>query len=558
MPPARVSRRVSGTASADSLQVFGHCLAEDDVLVRSLAEFSESGDHRQVTGQIGCYSAAIRRSGETTLFADPVGQFPLFYDASGRYSTTASDLGGDVDGVYLATRLACLDGAGLLGNRSLYEGVRRVREGHALHIENGMLDERPYAPLRVDPELSAADAAEMLREALVAAVRARALSARKLASDFSGGLDSTSLAHLALGDVGRLPALTHYNPEAPVLDDVDRVEHYVRVERRFDHQLVKLAAEDLPYQDLTSRGDEPHPASIACGPARLRFAAAAALGADVHLTGEGGDTVLWAPGAYFLDLARQGEFVTLWRHCFAWARLRNRSPLSVFRRAVVMAGLGRRRALLRLSDTLERGRPVGDVPWEVSVVARWDLPQVHWFTRSTRHTLAAQARLAADQESDVDAGESVVLTHLRQHGLTQKVHREAGDEAGIDVHAPFLDTAVVRAALAMPAHRRADPAVAKPLLKKALAGLVPDRVLSRETKGNYSREAYQGLRRAAPGLRKLLADSAVGDFGLIDPVPVRRTVEDAVNGLRVPWGALNQVLAVEVWLRANAREVAST
>lgn len=558
MPPARASRRISGATSASSLDVFGDCLAGDDVLARGLAAFGDTGDHRQVTDQLGCYSVVVRHSGETTLFADPVGQFPLYYDDSGRHAAKASDLGTDIDRVYLATRLACLDGADLFENRSLYRGVRRVREGHALRIRDGLLDELPHAPLCVDPGLGVPAAAEMLREALVAAVRARASSARRLVSDFSGGLDSTTLAYLALDDRARLPVLTHYNPDAPVLDDVERADWYVSSERRFDHQIVKVLADDLPYQELASMGDEPHPASIACGPARLRFSAAAALDADVHLMGEGGDAVLWAPGAYFIDLARRREFATLWRHCFAWARLRNRSPLSVFRRSVLMAGLGRRRALLRLADTLERGRPAGDVPWEVAVVAGWDPPQVHWFTRSTRQVLAAQARLVAEQESDVDAGESVVLNQLRQHGLTQQVHREAAQEAGIAVHAPFLDTAVVRAALAVPAHRRADPAMPKPLLKKALAGLVPDRVLSRETKGDYSRDAYLGLRRAAPGLRKFLADSAAADFGLIDPVPVRRTLEDAVNGLRAPWSALNQVLAVEVWLRANEREVSST
>ncbi|MGI5505720.1 asparagine synthase-related protein [Lentzea sp. CA-135723] len=552
MPPVRVTRSVSGAASSGSLDVFGQCLAEDSVLARAL----ETGDHHSVTNQIGCYSAILRRPGETTLFADPVGQFPLYYDRSGRFAAQAGDLGTELDRVYLATRLACLDGAGLFENRSFVEGVRRVRPGHALEIRDGVPAERPHAPLRVDPSLTTADAARMLRDALVAAVRARAGSARRLTADFSGGLDSTSLAYLALDDVGELPVFTHYHRDSPITDDLDRVRSYVASERRFAPVEIALPDDSLPYQDLVSLGEEPHPASIACGPARFRFAAAAGLGAGVHLMGDGGDAVLWAPGAYFIDLARRGDLTTLWRHCFAWARLRHRSPLTVFRRAVVMAGLGRRRALLRLADTLERGRPAGDPAWEVSVIARWDVPQVDWLAPSARESLAAQARSVAAQESDVDAGESVVLSQLRSHGLTQRVHREVGELAGIDVHAPFLDTAVVRAAIAVPAFRRADPAVAKPLLRKALDGLVPDRVLARETKGDYTREAYAGLRRAAPVLRKYLNDSAAAELELIDPVPVRAALEDAVNGRRVPWGALNQVLAVEVWLRE--REVAAT
>ncbi|MFD4670526.1 albusnodin/ikarugamycin family macrolactam cyclase [Lentzea sp. NPDC058450] len=558
MPPARVTRSVSGAASPGSLEVFGQCLADDAILVRALDFAAETGDHHQVTDQLGCYSAVVRRPGETTLLADPVAQFPLYYDGAGRFAARAGDLGTELDPVYLATRLACLDGAGLLENRSLFAGVRRVHPGHALTIRDGVLTERPHAPLRVDPALGAADAARMLRDALVAAVRARAASARRLTADFSGGLDSTSLAYLALDDVGELPVLTHYQRDAPVTDDLDRVRAYIASERRFAPVEVALPEDSLPYQDLVSLGDEPHPASIACGPARFRFAAAARHGADVHLMGDGGDAVLWVTGAYFIDLARRGDLVTLWRHCFAWARLRHRSPLSVFRRAVVMAGAGRRRALVRLAETLERGLPVGDLPWEVAVISRWDVPQVDWLAPTARQLLAEQVRLAACRESDVDAGESVVHDQLRSHGLTQRVHREVGEMVGIDVHAPFLDTAVVRAAIAMPAHRRADPLVAKPLLRKALDGLVPDRVLARQTKGDYTREAYAGLRRAAPVLRKYLNDSAAEAHGLIDPVPVRQALEDAVNGLRVPWGALNQVLAVEVWLRENAREVAAT
>jgi asparagine synthase (glutamine-hydrolysing) len=557
MLPARASRNTQDVPSAEPVEVHGDCFAAKDAFSLGLTEFSESRDHRRITGQTGCYSVVVRQPGETTLFADPVGQFPLFYDDGGRHSTRAGELGAVVDRTYLATRLACLDGAGLSENRSLYEGVRRVREGHALHVKDGVLDERPYAPLHVDPDLGETTATEMLRDALLESVRARASSAHLLVADFSGGLDSTSLAHLAVDEVGRLPVFTHHNPASPVLDDVERADLYAGSDRRFDQRHVEVLAEHLPYQELTSVGDEPHPASIACGPARLRFSAAAELGADVHLMGEGGDAVLWAPCAYLIDLARRGDLAVLWRHCFGWARLRNRSPLTVFRRAVVMAGLGRRRALLRLADTLEGGRATGDLPWEVSVVARWDVPQTHWYTPSTRRLLAEQARRAAERESDVDAGESVVLTQLRLHGLTQQVHRVIGREAGVSVQAPFLDTAVVRAAMAIPARRRADPMVAKPLLRKALAGLVPDRVLTRETKGDYSREAYQGMKRAAPFVRKLLADSAAADFGLIDPLPVRQTLEDAVNGLRVPWGAFNQVIAVEVWLRAHEKEVAS-
>jgi asparagine synthase (glutamine-hydrolysing) len=160
---------------------------------------------------------------------------------------------------------------------------------------------------------------------------------------------------------------------------------------------------------------------------------------------------------------------------------------------------------------------------------------------------------------DVDtlgAGDVVTLGRLRTQTLTQRAARDAGAGFGIAVHAPFLDTEVVRACLTLPAHRRADPVVPKPLLRVALAGLVPEPVLSRPTKGDYTRDAYLGIRRAAPALRRLLSSPAAADHGLIDPVPVRAALAGAIQGLPTPWGALNQVFAVELWLRDMAGRVA--
>lgn len=77
------------------------------------------------------------------------------------------------------------------------------------------------------------------------------------------------------------------------------------------------------------------------------------------------------------------------------------------------------------------------------------------------------------------------------------------------MHAPYLDSAVVRACLALPAWpRAASPA---------------DRL---------------GGRRPRPAR----------------PVPVRAVLERPIQGLPTPWRALNQALAVELWLREVSGE----
>lgn len=147
-------------------------------------------------------------------------------------------------------------------------------------------------------------------------------------------------------------------------------------------------------------------------------------------------------------------------------------------------------------------------------------------------------------------------SRLRAHTGTQQVIRTIGRLYGISVHAPFLDSEVVRACLSVAAHLRPDPAVPKRLLREALAGLVPEAVLSRPTKGDYTSEAYLGVRQAVPVLRSLLEGSVAADYGLLEPGPVRRVLDSAVRGMPTPWGALSQVFAIELWLRETQGRIA--
>ncbi|MEV8410786.1 asparagine synthase-related protein [Streptomyces niveus] len=115
--------------------------------------------------------------------------------------------------------------------------------------------------------------------------------------------------------------------------------------------------------------------------------------------------------------------------------------------------------------------------------------------------------------------------------------------------APFLDSDVIRACAALPAHLRAAPPAFKPLLGAALADLVPAPVLARRTKGDYGDEDYQGARACARELRGLLVDSRLAELGVVEPSAVVAALDRAVMGLRVPFPALNRLLAAEIWLR---------
>ena len=522
---------------------------------------TEHADEFRLTGLApGCHSTVVAHTSGLSACTDPVGQFPLYSAQSGgrvlvgpSAAVLAAEIGDSIDPVQLATRIACPDMPDLFATRTMYRNVDRIPEGTVLRIDACGTRQSEHHRIRADPSISLAEVAEQLRDRLLASVQARTEAASRLTADFSGGFDSTSLAFLAATSGAPVATLTSYHEDLSTdTDDIERARRFAGLNKRLAHHMVPGSAEHLPFQDLVAASEEPHGAPIFLGPMRERLAAASNLGADLHVVGEGGDVVLGAPPAYLADLARRGDLTTLWRHCVSWARLRTRSPLKLFRQAVTVGTTSRSQALRNLARAIQNGRS-GEFPtWEDDWICYGRRPWSDWLTARARRQLAANVFELADHDASNDnIGDLVTRSWLRSQTLTQQAIREAGNQVGISVHAPFLDSDVVRTCLSLPAHLRVNPNVAKPLLRAALTDLIPKAVLSHPAKGDYTKESHHGVRRAAPTLRRLFAESATADHGLLEPGPVRLVLDRAIQGFPTPWGALSQVIAVELWLREN-------
>ncbi|MGO4753863.1 asparagine synthase-related protein, partial [Streptomyces sp. 2MCAF27] len=93
--------------------------------------------------------------------------------------------------------------------------------------------------------------------------------------------------------------------------------------------------------------------------------------------------------------------------------------------------------------------------------------------------------------------------------------------AGVALHQPYLDDRVVEAALAVRLHERVTPWRYKPLLAESMRGLVPDVVLGRTTKGDFSADVRAGRQRNLTALLEVFADSALAEMGLVSPGALR-------------------------------------
>ncbi|MBD3004905.1 asparagine synthase-related protein [Streptomyces sp. 5-10] len=119
---------------------------------------------------------------------------------------------------------------------------------------------------------------------------------------------------------------------------------------------------------------------------------------------------------------------------------------------------------------------------------------------------------------------------------------------GLPIHAPYLDTPVVDACLAVPGWDRKPLGDFKPLARAALTPMVPRFLLDRRTKTPMDASFHLGLRANIPTLRIILGDSRLAASGLIHPTAIRAALESAARGEHAPVSALHYLIAAELWL----------
>ncbi|MGH8903011.1 MAG: albusnodin/ikarugamycin family macrolactam cyclase [Egibacteraceae bacterium] len=544
------------------LVVFGPCFANEQRIAQDLARALRCRRYESLTRWLGSYAVVVSDPDGVTILTDLAGQYPVFTTADERgvaYCSLARPLadrrGARPDTEWLAASLLCPSVPEATVGMSPYRGVRVLAGGQVLRITRRGMEQWASDPLAPDPAVRLDEAAEALRTALTVAVRARMGVARQPTTDFSGGLDSTSLAFLAARAPGELPAFTYHNPLASAGDDLACAQRAAGLEPRLDHRILTGGAATLAYQELATAppSDEPDPGVAIVARTRARLEAVAEAASDLHLTGEGGDVVLGAPLAYLADLARPRHLGTLAQHCAAWGTLRHRPPAALVRAACRLARTPRSRALRDLAAHLVRPEVTPSRQFE-QYLAWWPLPgqETLWVTARARRQVAERLEeqaTTAEPAEVCEIGDHVTLCGLRAYAAGYRLDREAAATLGVSLHAPYLDNEVVRACLRVPARLRGSPFVAKPLLGAALRGLVPDLVFARRTKGDYTGEEYQGVRHAIGTLRALLAAPLVAELGLVEPAPVRAALGQALVGLPVPFAALRRVLAVELWFR---------
>ncbi|MBL7490375.1 asparagine synthase [Frankia sp. AgB1.9] len=443
-----------------------------------------------------------------------------------------------------------------LDDRPLWQGLTAVPPDHCLCVEQGRPSHRRWW-LAPEPTLDGVEGAAALRQALVTAVAARTAAGGTVTADLSGGLDSTALCFLAATGPAALVPYTGLGRDPA--DDDARWAALARAALGVGTFEV-LPRDELPlvYEGITGV-EEPLDRPFIGVIDRAKLLAGLRLAARheprLHLCGLGGDEVAESMPNYLAGLA-------LGHPLAAWARLR---PLRAQSRWPLGATLRTLRPRSYRDWLAALARPAGGppargrrhlVPPERVAELDWSMPPRigAWLTPEATELLRATIEQAAvtaeplgptrDRHGDLFA--------IRVGAAVARGFTQLAAPTGPPLAAPFYDDRVIEAALAVRPEERSTPWEYKPLLKAAMAGLVPAACLRRETKAECSAEEEAGLRAHQTALRGLFDGSRLAELGLVDT--------DRLLGLcrysAAPdrhYLALQQTAAAESWLRAGGR-----
>jgi asparagine synthase (glutamine-hydrolysing) len=481
------------------------------------------------------------------LARDRFGIKPLYYRVANGTLSFASELKALVRQPDFSRRLdldaleAFLAFNSIPAPLTIFADVRKLPAGHVLMAKGNDVSLRRYARLRpVDkgrtrPE-SEAELAEELRERLRDSVRAHLVSDVPVGVLLSGGVDSSALAALAARESPYRISTLSIGFEERSFNELEQArlvaEHY----STDHHELVVRpnAVELLP--KLAEAFDEPFADSSAL-PTYL-VSQLASQNVKVALSGEGGDELFGGYYTYVADALapRLGRVAALARPLVellpsSSGKASFDYKAKRFVRAAHLPPLERHHAWKEIFSPDARAELL-DRRLERRGLDPLDLYRARYAETEGADELA---RL-----QDVDTGIYLVDDLLVKTDRASMAH-------SLEARVPFCDPVVAELALALPRQLKVRGLAKKRLLRRAVAPLLPARIL-RARKQGFSIPAAAWLRgELEPFAREVLSPEAIGRQGYFRPAAVTALLDVHVSGRedlsRQLWG----LLAFTLW-----------
>ncbi|MBC7909396.1 MAG: asparagine synthetase B, partial [Pyrinomonadaceae bacterium] len=429
---------------------------------------------------------------------------------------------------------------------SIYEGIQKLPAAHTLTLEDGRVEVERYWCLSYKTQQPVPDeneAAAHLIKLLSDSVRMRLVSDVPLGVLLSGGVDSSSVAALAVQASSETVKTFSISFAESSFDE----SAYARAVAKFlstDHHEERLSV-DLAANlvgEIGSWMDEPlsDPSLV---PTYLlsRFTR---KHVTVALGGDGGDELFAGYPMYF------GHKL---------AHIYDKLPV-IMRRAIV-------EPLVKLLPVKTKNLSFDYKARRFVAGANYDEVARHhiWFgsflpseqemlltdevKRVTNSDIYSDARRLLDEcdaDNTMERMQSLDTRLYLAEDILTKVDR-ASMAVSLEVRAPFLDPRVAEFAASLPADYKLRGRTTKYILKRAVAPLLPAFVTKRGKKGFGIPIAEWIKGSLRPLARDLLSPERVRRSGLFDPAFVTRLLDEHERGVANHRKSLWTLLMFELW-----------
>lgn len=527
---------------------------------------------------IGLWDDVARR---LVLARDRIGVKPLYYTVAGGRLIFASEIKAilehpsvsrDVDEEALYHYLTFMTTP---APQTLFAGVQKLPAGCMLTCDaRGDVKVTRYwdaIPARLDPSIATDEhaIAEELRRLLRESIAKRMMSDVPFGVFLSGGVDSTANVAL-MSELMDQPVRTFTIGfrDNPVHNELEEARFVAR-EYGTDHHEVLITQQELLdfIPELIFHQDEPL-ADPVCVPLYYVSKLARETGTKVVQVGEGSDELFcgYRDYALYLDLYNR-----VWRHL---ARLP--APM---RRAMAAAGqalcrTGAQRLLPKgrkmLPDVFRRLAKGEELFWSGAFVFD-EVSKRRLLTREAQERLETGAKDGLSSYSVVrsdldrllaskpDADQLLQMTYqelkLRLPELLLMRVDKMTMATSVEARVPYLDHKLVEFAMSIPSQLKYHNGETKYILKRALEGVIPARVLNREKKGfgvpldEWMRGPFGGFVESAV-LTSKLGRRGLFDYGFVKHLLAEHQTGHA-NYAFFLWNLLNVSLWYDQWIEGS-------
>ena len=387
---------------------------------------------------------------------------------------------------------------------------------------------------------SDAEYEEHFRTVFFKAVQRHLRSDSPILAELSGGRDSSSIVCVAdsiiargQAETPRLDTISNYDDSEPnwnerpyftkIEEKRGRTGWHVDFGMREDSERLEEPAVTLNDRFITTPGSDGR-----CSP--LLRACLTSQGNRVVLSGTGGDEVMGGvPTASpeFQDLLARARFGALAHQLKAWALAKRKPWLQLFWGAV------RDFFPSALLGVPEYVRPV---PWLQPRFVKRNWTALTGYGKRIR-LFGALPSLQANVEA---------FDFLRR----QLANTALSFEPAYEKRYPYLDRDLLEFMYAIPREQLVRPAQRRSLMRRALAGIVPDEILNRKTKAFVARAPMKTVSRDWAKLMEMTQNMVIGSLGIVDSARLIETLQKARRGEdEIPMISLTRTIFIEGWLK---------